>query len=483
MRGRQRRGATPPKGKRSPTPQQDPLLLIRPQTAPILGGNSDEDSENSSSRAPSIRAKTPQPCVNTDESSSDSIEKEELKRIAAEGHFKEAVSQLFESKPTSRINAFSSLARILRTSCIDNELLDLNVETLSEYISKAIEHSSNNNEKIVASMMCEAFCASLGVNSTFYERVSPSFYNTCTRSLGSSNTDTLLAAVVRAYATLCYCCSDDEDETKKCMDVLERVFMMPNDDSVSEYTLAAAIESWGLLCTTVSLDVDDSKVVMDRFVEILDESDSVDVRMATLLTLGVLYENLVEYLPKKEYSGKRSNNNSKVDVNDNDDGNDDDDDEIVDCRGSKDRGDDKSKIPTLYDYPEIVDPDIMETFKKDSAVRASKKDKATEQKAFRIVLSVLLDGTEPEPVTVVVDHKKLVFRGLSKRLIFNVFKRIFEDGIYTHLKENETIMAILEYEFRYVFEHTYSADAEKKADMKRKKDRDNCYNAFFNYED
>lgn len=471
MRGRERHGAS--KGKRSPTPQQDPSLLIRPQTAPILSLEQSEGEleESGSSNSLSRRAKTPQPGARCEENSGDNSvddNEEELKRAAAEAHFKEALSQLFESKPSNRINGFNSLARILRTTYLGQETLELNIETLGEFISKAIEHGSTN-ERIAASMMCEAYCASIGDNRPFFECVSTSFYNVCSRTLGNNTSETLPSAVVRAYATLCYCCSSLEEDTKRCMEIIERVFMPIegyDNDNVSDYMLSAAISSWALLCTTASLDTDESQVVAERFVEILTESDSVDVRMETFLALGVLFENVRD----------------SISVLDDDDGGDDDEYGIVDCRGKVGKKEHK-RMPTLYDCPSWIDPSVIEEFKKDSTVKAAKKDKAMEQKAYRIVSSVLLDGTEPEPVTVVVNHRKLVFEGLSNRLAFSVLKRIFEDGINVHLRDNELVMAILDYEFKSVNIQSYSANADKLTYLKRKKDRDNRYEAFFNYDD
>ena len=468
MRGRERHGASS-KGKRSPTPQQDPILLIRSQTAPIPGFGGDEPER---SRTPSQRAKTPQPGAQIDDlsaSGSPSEEDAETKRALAEAYFREGVSQLIDAKPNARVSGFNSLARVLRTTYIGRDALEHNIETLGECISKAVEHGSLN-ERISASMMCEAFCASLGIHTEFFDNVVTSFHTACVSALGNNTSETLPAAVIRAYATLCYCCSDDDEATAACMDVLKRVFMEPSDD-ISEYTLSAAAASWAVLSSTVSLDTDDTRDVAERFVDMFSESDNVDVRMEVFLALGVLFESIRD----------------TVSAAGGDEDDDDDEDELVDCRGSGKGGRSgekkKKKMPTLYNCPGWVDPDVIEAFQKAAGIRAAKKDKAMELKAYRIVSSVLLEGEEPEPVSVVVAHKKLVFEGLTKRLVFSMLKRIFEDGINTHLKENELVMNILDYEFESIFTHTYSADAEKKADLKRKKERDDRHNSFFNYDD
>lgn len=467
MRGRERHGASS-KGKRSPTPQQDPSLLVRSQTAPILSFGSDELER---SRTPSQRAKTPQPGVHFDdpsESGSPSEDDSESRLALAEAYFREGVSQLIDAKPNTRVNSFNSLARILRTTYLGPETLEHNIETLSECISKAVEHGSIN-EKISASAMCEVLAASLGVTPDFFDNVSTSFHSACVGALGNNTSVTLPSALVRAYATLCYCCSDDPAATEECMDVLKRVFIEPNE-GISEYTIAAAAASWAMLASTVTLDTDDTGDVAERFVDICSESENVDVRMEVFLALGVLFENVRD----------------SITTAGGEDDDEDDEDELVDCRGSaggKGGRGRKKKMPTLYDCPGWVDPDVIETFQKESAIRAAKKDKAMELKAYRIVSSVLLEGEEPEPVVVGVAHKKLVFEGLTKRLVFSGLKRIFEDGINTHLKENGLVMDILDYEFEAVLTHAYSADAVKKADLKRKKDRDIRHDSFFNYDD
>ena len=502
MRGRERHG---PKIKRSAL-KQDPNQLIRSQTAPLMGSGLGEEEAADFSRTCTQRPKTPQPggggrigsTINLSGSSGDDTgdtsgddSREDTLLTNAAARFQEVIGHLYERKASARVAGFNTLARILRTVYLGQETLDASVDTLAEYVSRAIK-SGDSTERAAASGMCEAFCASLGNSQTFYERVAPAFHSACVSALGSNTTEQILSPVLRAYGTLCYCCSGSDEDTRACMDVFERVIVLydneengdddddddgtsygddDDDDyddcgggcgggggeSVSEYALSAALSGWALLSTTVSFDVEGSKNVAAKFVKIMFGHKSLDVRMDALLALGVLFENVRESL----------------DSSSDEDGSDDDDD---DSKVEK-------KHPTLYDCPDWIDPETIESFKKEAAIGAAKKDKATEQRAYRIVASVLLDGTEPEPVSVVVAHKKLVFKGLINRLTFAAFKRIFEDGITAHLQNNEFVMGTLEYEFNSILTYSYSADAEKKADLKRKKDRDRRHGFYDNYDD
>lgn len=377
---------------------------------------------------------------NKDDGSSDS------EGECEENPFSILLSYIMDRKPATRAKGFNGIAQLLKSRVASPELLESFCETLGTYAAKAIERGSPA-EADAAVQACLAYAASVGPCDLFYGLVSPACLKafSTNNSTAGSGTRHLL---VQLLAAANFFCSEDPAETTKLVGLLKAALLeTTRKKRPSTLTILELVRAWNLVSPVAPgyATEEDAKQISRVFMDHISASEtSTELRKDCLYGLAILSERLFASVAHDT------------------------------------RWESEASAVTLDDFPGVLDREELEDVMRETGLTASKRDKAEEQRVFRMVVGYILDGTMPSATTVKVNRQKLTFGTWEEIYRFGVVSRIFGGHLNTHLAGNQVVMDVLGYSMEAGMQRGAAGherrerdpERAKMANIKRARDRD-----------
>lgn len=354
-----------------------------------------------------------------------------------------ALSDIMDRKPALRAKGFDSIAEYLSSHVADSEFLEGFCETLGTYGAKALERGTPA-EIAAATRACELYAVSVGACDNFYKLVAPPCLKVFSMNNSTSGSGTR-HLLVRLLSVLSFFCSEDPSDVLSLVGLLKSFLLdVSKKKKPPVPLLLETVRAWNLVVTTAysSLTEENTRPLARVFMDYVSagETDS-ELKIECLYGLALLFEG---------FAGSSS--------------------------GS---GDDESGTLTVADYPEWLDSEELEDASRESALRASKRDKAGEQRVFRAVCGYLLEGTQPSATMLKVMRHKLEFANWDGVYRIGAVSRVLGGHLNLHLASSAVLMDV----FGYSMETSGDGDKSggrrernpekaKMMNIKRARDRD-----------